>query len=166
MKEKKTHSDYSQGNIEQNLIDVEALLRKPEQCSCGEKFQYTGLGHYQCPRCKSTFRNEYAIVRDFIDEFGSAYSILEIAERTGVPKRLIDLFVKDKRFNLVKKQRRCRNCKQPIEKGFYCNKCALLQIHNEMAEDRRRIMGSGTKDADMEGKMHYFKGKKERSGKE
>ena len=86
MKEKKTHSDYSQGNIEQNLIDVEALLRKPEQCSCGEKFQYTGLGHYQCPRCKSTFRNEYAIVRDFIDEFGSAYSILEIAERTGVPR--------------------------------------------------------------------------------
>ena len=149
--------------IEDILINVDAFLSKPGECSCGGNFEYVGLGRYVCPRCRNEFKNEYAIVRDFVDEYGNAYSILEICEKPGVTKNLIDLFVKDKRFDLVRKQRRCRNCRQPIEKGYYCSKCALLQLSNEMNSEIRKILGSGTKDMEMDGKMHYLsKGKEEK----
>lgn len=161
MGEKNFSGKLHEEKIEEVLFDVDAFLTKPGVCSCGADFEYTGLGHYVCPRCKNTFINEYGKVRDFVDEYGNAYSIIEIAEKTGVSKRLIDLFVKDKRFELVKKQRRCRNCKEPIDRGYYCSKCALLQLHHEMNAERRRILGSGIKDMEMDGKMHYLSDGKE-----
>lgn len=152
----KQHEEKIEEMLEDTLVDIGSLLTRPGMCSCGDEFEYRGLGCYVCPRCRNTFKNEYAIVRDFVDEYGNAYSILEISERTGVPKKLIDLFVKDNKFEMVKKQRRCRICRVPIEKGYYCSQCALLQIHDQIDSDRRKILGSGTRDADMEGKMHYL----------
>lgn len=148
---------HDEKDIEQILIEVEAMLTKPGKCQCGEEYEYKGLGVYKCPGCKNIFKNEYAIVRDFVDEYGTNYSIIEIAEKTNVPKRLIDLFVKDGRFDTVKKQKKCIICHTPIGKGQYCNRCALRQIKGEMDNDRnRRIAGVIRENKDMKGEMHFI----------
>lgn len=157
MKAEKNSGGTQVNAVERTLMEIEHLMTKPGRCECGSEYEYKGLGHYECPRCRRRFLNEYGKVRDFVDEYGSAYSLLEIAEKTGVQKRLIDLFVKDKRFDLVKTKRRCKGCKEPIDKGTYCNKCALLQIKHEIHQGHGNIVGSGAKDADMDGKMHHFK---------
>ena len=149
--------DDKKQDIESALLDIATMLTKPGNCSCGEAFSYTGLGTYICKRCRSSFKNEYAKVRDFVDEFGTNYNIYEISKKTGVPKWLIDLFIKDGRFDTVKKQKRCRECKCPIEKGLYCNRCALRQINDEMQNDSRRHMtGSIRTNENMKGEMHYI----------
>ncbi len=144
-------------DIEEVLIDVEVLLTTPEVCQCGGEFEYKGLGDYECKICHGKFQNEYGVVRDFVDEYGTNYNIIEIAERTGVPKRLIDMFIKDQRFKTVKKQRKCRVCRSPIEKGHYCNKCALRQIKEEIESDNKRnIVGSLAKRESMKGEMYFI----------
>lgn len=154
----KRHEEQTkEKEVEKLLIEVESLLTKPEKCPCGEDYEYIGLGVYKCPRCKSVFKNEYGRVRDFVDEYGTNYNMVEIAEMTKVPKRLIDLFVKDGRFDTVKKQKKCRICHSPISKGVYCNRCALRQIKDEMDSDRRRnITGVMKQDQDMKGEMHFI----------
>lgn len=144
-------------DVEEVLLKVDEFLSKPGKCKCGEEFEYQGLGVYKCKGCGEIFRNEYAKVRDFVDEHGTLYNIIEIAEQTGVEKRLIDLFIKDKRFDTVKRKKRCIVCKSPIDKGQYCNRCALIQIQNKMDEDHRKLLGSMVRSKEMKGEMHYLK---------
>jgi hypothetical protein len=157
----KSNNEYSEkSNVyaseeEKALLEIKSLLSKPGKCFCGSDYEYVGLGTYKCRFCSAVFKNEYAIVRDFVDEYGTSYSIYEISKKTNVSKRLIDLFVKDGRFETVKKQPRCRNCKTPIDKGMYCNRCALLKIHNEIHEPKRFVSGVRQND-DMQGEMHYI----------
>ena len=154
---KKRKIEYkSKNDIEEVLINVEAYLTKPGLCKCGEKYTYEGLGVYRCKNCNSVFKNEYALVRDFVDENGTNYNILEISEKTGVPKRVIDVFIKDKRFMTVKKQRTCKICKAPIEKGNYCNKCALKQLQESFYEENYPKFSSRVVNNDMKGTMHYL----------
>lgn len=140
--------------IEKILIDVKKYLSMPAQCECGGQYIYQGLGNYKCEFCGSIYKNEYAIVRDFVDKYGTNYSIFEIAEMTNVPKRIIDLFVKDGKFIAVPKQRMCIICKEPIESGTYCNRCALRQIQDSF-DTKRRPISSGLVQKDMRGEMHY-----------
>lgn len=142
-------------DVEEVLIDVEAYLTKPGKCQCGEEYTYAGLGRYVCKRCHSEFLNEYGRVREFVDKYGTNYNMLEVAEITKVPKRLIDIFVKDGRFDTVKRQRRCAVCHNPIDKGQYCNKCALRQI-KEQLDTPKHVMGSIHVQDDMKGAMHYI----------
>lgn len=158
-KDKKSikHADDKAEYVEKLLIEVDAFLTKPDRCLCGNDYEYVGLGAYRCPRCHSVFKNEYGRVRDFVDEYGTNYNMSEISEMTKVPKKLIDLFVRDGRFDTVKKQKKCRVCHSPISKGQYCNKCALRQIKNEMDSDKRRnITGIVNNTDDMKGEMHFI----------
>lgn len=150
------HEQKSKENeTEEVLLDVEAYLTKPEKCECGEDYVYEGLGKYKCKRCGSEFLNEYGRVREFVDKYGSNYSMFEISEITKVPKRLIDIFIKDGRFETIKRQRKCIICHTPIEKGQYCNKCALLQINDELNKESH-IHGSINVQQDMKGTMHFI----------
>lgn len=142
--------------IERLLIDVEKYLSTPEICKCGKNYSYYGLGVYKCDGCGAEFKNEYAIVRDFVDEYGTNYSIIEIAEMTKVSKAVIDLFVRDGKFVTVEKQRMCLICREPIISGTYCNRCALRQIEKSF-ERKDRKFSSGVLNADMGGKMHHGK---------
>ncbi len=142
--------------LEQGLIDINKYLTTPGECECGADFVYHGLGTYVCESCGAVFKNEYGIVRDFVDKYGTNYSKIEIAEMTGVPKRIIDLFVKDGKFIEVEKQRMCIVCRQPIKSGIYCKRCALVQIEDSMEQHHRKIK-SGLKNPDMQGEMHYGK---------
>lgn len=146
--------------LEQGLVDIDKYLKKPGLCECGNNYTYEGLGVYKCEHCGSVFKNEYATVRDFVDKYGTNYSILEIAEMTGVEKKLIDMFVKDGKFDRVEKQRVCIVCHQPIQSGMYCSRCALSQISNSMDENHRKKMSSGVMTGDMKGTMHINKIKK------
>lgn len=151
------HSEKSKdSDIEKILIEVESMLTKPNTCECGIKFEYQGLGVYKCPRCRNIYKNEYAKVRDFVDEHGTNYNMTEIAEITNVPKRLIELFVKDGRFDTVKKQKKCEICRTPITKGHYCNRCALREIKDEMNNDKKKIVGVIRENKDMKGEMHFI----------
>lgn len=153
---KKNNNDKSFMSIEEkHLLEIEALLTKPGKCKCGNDFEYEGLGTYRCQRCMDVYKNEYAIIRDFVDEYGTNYSIYEISRMTNVSKRLIDLFIKDGRFEAVKKQPKCRNCKAIIERGMYCNRCALLQIDGEIKRTRH-VSGRIKEDNSMKGEMRYL----------
>ena len=144
---------------EEGLIDIDKYLSKPGNCSCGQGMKYVGLGIYRCENCGDEFKNEYGIIRDFVDKYGTTYSILEIADLTGVPKRIIDLFIRDGKFAKAAKQRVCCVCHKPIESGMYCNVCALRQIGDAMDNDRKKLSGSLRRNSEMEGIMHYRKGK-------
>lgn len=141
----------------QGSVDIDKQLKTPEGCECGGSFEYVGLGVYKCSNCGNIFKNEYAIIRDFVDKYGTNYSILEISEMTGIEKRLIDLFIKDGKFVTVEKQRVCIICHQPIPSGIYCNRCALTQISDSMEENRRKNMSSSIRNVDMQGMMHHEK---------
>lgn len=143
-------------DVQLGLIDVDNYLKKPGLCECGNAYTYQGLGRYQCEHCGNVFLNEYGTVREFVEKYGTNYSILEIAEMTGVSKKLIDMFVRDGKFIEVERQRMCIVCHQPIDSGLYCKRCALQQIGNDMEENRRNrnIMGS-LKNENMRGTMHH-----------
>lgn len=144
--------------LEQGMIDMEKYLSEPDECSCGGRFTYEGLGRYRCDRCGKIFENEYAIVRNFLDIHGSTYSILEISEMTGVPRKFIDWFVKEGRFIPVEKQRSCIICHQPITAGLYCNRCALREQNEAYEERRKKNLTSGVKNHDMDAVMHHARG--------
>lgn len=147
-------------DVEEILLNLEAYLSKPTVCTCGGLFVYKGLGVYICKECNEVFKNEYAKVRDFVDEYGTEYNILEIAEKTGVKKHLIDIFIKQGKFETVKTQKRCRLCREPISKGIYCNKCALRQIQDQMDEEHKKKIIGSIRSGDMKGQMHFIsKGK-------
>ena len=77
--------DYqSEDGIEEFLKRNMTRLGMPTKCECGGKYSYKGLGFYVCDGCGKEYLNEYAKVREFIDVYGTNYSILEISERTGV----------------------------------------------------------------------------------
>lgn len=156
-REDNNRDKHNDKGIEEILLNVEAFLTKPTLCKCGYTFKYQGLGVYKCEHCGEIFKNEYAKVRDFVDEYGTNYNILEIAEQTGVSKRLIDMFIKDKRFDTVKKQKKCIVCKTPIEKGQYCNRCALIQIQDEMDAEHKKMLSMVVRSGDMKGEMHFIK---------
>lgn len=143
--------------IEQGLINLDKYLKSPGKCECGNNYTYVGLGEYRCSHCGNVFKNEYAIVREFVDKYGTNYSIMEIAAITGVSKKLIDMFVKDGKFLTVERQRTCIVCRQPIESGVYCKKCALMQIDNSLDESRaqRKMMSGTIRNEDMKGSMHH-----------
>lgn len=151
------HKESERQNIEKMLIEVESLLTKPDKCLCGEDFEYKGLGVYKCKRCGMEYKNEYGRVRDFVDVNGTSYNMDEIAKMTNVPRKLINLFVRDGRFDTVKKQKRCKVCHNPIEKGEYCNRCALRQIKDGIDNDNRKQFVGVMRDVgDMKGEMHYI----------
>lgn len=143
--------------LEQELLNIESYMKTPGVCECGSEYTYAGLGEYKCMQCGRTFKNEYALVRDFVDKYGTNYSILEIAEMTGVNKKLINMFIKDGRFDTVEKQKKCIICHQPIDSGVYCKKCALIQIDSSLDEsrDNRRKMAGTLHNEDMQGTMRH-----------
>ena len=150
------HKKEKKHKMEKNLIDIEKYLTAPGICECGASYIYYGLGVYKCEGCESEFKNEYAIVRDFVDKYGTNYSIVEIAEMTKVSKAIIDLFIRDGRFITVQKQKLCLICREPIISGTYCNRCALRQI-NDSFEKKDKKLSSGVLNSDMGGKMHHGK---------
>lgn len=143
--------------LEQGLVNLDKYLKTPGVCECGNKYTYIGLGEYKCENCGRVFKNEYAIIREFVDKYGTNYSIIEISAMTGVSKKLIDMFVKEGKFTTVDRQRECIICHQPIDSGVYCKKCALMQIDNSLEESRaqRKMMSGTMKNDDMKGLMRH-----------
>lgn len=158
---KKNKDKYKEHKLEPMLIDVDRYLTSPDECECEceeSNFVYKGLGLYVCQGCGMIFKNEYGRVRDCVDEYGTTLSTFEIAEKTNVSRHIIELFIKDGRFVEVEKQRVCRVCKQPIDAGMYCNKCALRQIEDSFEEKVHRKFSSGVRmSGDMTGEMHTKK---------
>ena len=143
--------------LEQGLLNLDRYMKNPGVCECGNEYTYMGLGEYKCAYCGKTFKNEYALVREFVDKYGTNYSILEIAAMTGVNKKLIDMFIKDGRFITVERQKMCIICHQPIDSGVYCKKCALIQIDSsldESKEQRKNLTGT-LHNEDMKGTMRH-----------
>lgn len=158
---KKNRDKFKEKKLEPMLIDIDKYLESPDDndCGCGDtSYIYRGLGIYECENCGKIFKNEYARVRDCVDEYGTNLSMFEISDKTGVPKRIIDLFVKDGRFVEVEKQRICKICKEPIDSGMYCNRCALRQIEKSFEEKtKKKFSSSVLNSGDMRGTMHIGK---------
>lgn len=139
-----------------SLNDSLLPLSTPDKCiRCRKDYVYDGLGKYVCEKCGDVFLDEYGKVREFIDEHGSAYSIVEISEMTGVSRRYIDAFIREGKFDKVNRVRRCKKCGELIETGEYCRQCTLRGIQDEMSGSRSRYTGMLKQD-NVKGEMHYF----------
>jgi len=152
--------DYqSEDGIEEFLKRNMTRLGMPTKCECGGRYSYKGLGVYVCDGCGKEFLNEYAKVREFIDVYGTNYSILEISEQTGVSKKMIDLFVNEGKFAMVERTRRCINCGSPVTSGDLCDRCKLLKPTDDPTP-KKQMFGYSRNNYDERGKMHYFNDKK------
>lgn len=139
-----------------SLSETTLTLSKPGLClRCRKEYTYAGLGKYICEKCGDVFLDEYGKVREFVDEYGSAYSILDISLKTGVPKKYIDIFIKEGRFDKVNRVRRCKKCGDIIETGDLCRQCMLKELKNASTDDKVKITSMVRQD-NLQGEMHYF----------
>jgi len=145
-----------------NELDLAAegtvILSKPGLCKCGFEYSYTGLGHYKCEHCGDVFLDEYGKIREFIDQYGSTYSLYDISTKTGVSKKFIDAFVQQGRFSEVSRVNKCAKCGKIIHKGTYCEQCTFSGEQYE--EKRAKFASMLNKDYNVKGEMRYFDNKK------
>lgn len=71
-----------------NRIPVECRF-----CSCRE-LENISLGIYKCIRCNGENYDDYQTIRKYIERKGRA-SYIEIERETGIPRRIIDNFLKE-----------------------------------------------------------------------
>ncbi len=78
--------------------DVNALRtnRIPDSCKfCGcNELENVSLGVYKCIRCNGENYDDYQTIRRYIERKGKA-SYLDIERETGIPRRIIDNFLKE-----------------------------------------------------------------------
>lgn len=78
--------------------DVNALRmnRIPQMCSfCGcKELEHISLGIYKCVRCNAENYDDYQTIRRYIERKGRA-SYRDIERETGIPRRIIDNFLRE-----------------------------------------------------------------------
>ncbi|WP_313134162.1 hypothetical protein [Anaerocolumna sp.] len=100
---------------------------------CGKIFQYFGIGRCYCPSCKKQDDEAFKRVKAYIYEHGTA-TVMEVAEKTGVPVRYIKLYLKDSRIEIPENSPifiQCERCGVNIRSGRLCPSCAS-ELTNEM----------------------------------
>lgn len=148
--------------------DVESYLKlnrkffsDPVECDeCGGKLDYQGLGSFICQSCKYVMKNDYGKVREFVEKHGNEFSMVEIAEQTGVSYSVIKELVKAGKFDTVPRQKRCKECKRPITKGDMCDECIRLKLREAVANTPKRSILVRTNEE--KASMHYLKKDKKR----
>ncbi len=101
--------------------------RKPINClKCGEAYVYKSLGVYECPKCGYVEKDEYALVREYIEANGAASSVT-ISAATGVPIARINQLLRNGKLEIPNESPvfiKCENCGTDIRFGRFCPACA------------------------------------------
>lgn len=103
---------------------------------CGDIFFRHG-GNRRCPTCIQAEEDAYRTVVAHVRET-SERSIPRIAEATGVDRRLIIRWLRQKRlaFDVVPGELQCRRCGVSVAGGTFCDSCRQA-LAAEVAEQRR-----------------------------
>lgn len=134
--------------------------------SCGNTLDVDDDCKYHCSTCDKTFESEYAIVREYLRENGTAEAS-KISRITGVSMMKLNYYLRKGMVEIAEDSKvfiKCKKCGVDIKYGNYCPSCAKvlaplamkdenIQIDvGELAHMNRRS-GSG---------MHYLEKYKER----
>jgi adenine-specific DNA methylase len=119
-----------------SYLETHLFQTRPAKCEvCGSSVVYIGLGQYKCNRCKSINLDDYGKVRQYLEENGSAPSLV-ISEVTGVDKQVIDLMLDEGKLEIPDGSKyyiKCSKCGRSIKCGRMCPQCAReigLQLKN------------------------------------
>ncbi len=125
---------------------------------CGRMFTYLGFGHYYCPLCKERDMEDFAKVKDYIYNHGTAPA-LEVSEQTGVGLKIIEQYLREGRLEIPENSPifiKCEKCATNIRSGRLCPNCATSlsnAMRMQMNFDDEQI---GEIPKKIEGKMRFF----------
>lgn len=149
--------------------DLEKLLisNKPVMCEkCKGKLFYKGGGRYECGSCDYSVLDDFGKVKEFLELNGPTPMLL-ISQATGVEYEIIERFLKKGRLEIPEGSKyflNCEKCGCSIRYGKYCPDCIKhvatgikAVFHEDVGEKPKR-----TYNAEMTGKMHYLKHKKDK----
>lgn len=100
---------------------------KPTYCAkCGAAYTYKSLGVYECPECGFIEKDEYAKVREYIEENGATSAVV-LSNATGIPIGKINQLLREGRIEIPNESPvfiKCETCNTDIRFGRYCPACA------------------------------------------
>ena len=120
-------------NLSENGDDMNYKLmqNKKRYCSnCGTQLKYLSLGDYICPECGHKEKDDYGIVREYIEKNGPSPSYV-IHMATGVPEDVINTFVKKGKLEVSDTSPvffKCEQCGTDIKYGRLCPMCAKSKV--------------------------------------
>ena len=97
---------------------------------CGAKLKYMAMGDYLCPECGLEQKDDYGIVREYLDEHGPTPALVIEAE-TGVPRLIIEDFLRKGRLEINDNSPiflKCELCGKDIKFGRICPVCAKNKV--------------------------------------
>ena len=128
--------------------------RKPINClKCGEAYVYKSLGVYECPKCGYVEKDEYALVREYIEANGAASSVT-ISAATGVPIARINQLLRNGKLEIQMNLLffiKCENCSTDIRFGRFCPACAAMS-----AQLQALLLAPWEKHNPVTGKMRFL----------
>ncbi len=134
---------------------------------CGIMFQYNGVGHVICPRCREIDQKEFALVRNYIYENRGA-TILEVSDAVGVQPPIIEGFLRAGRLEIPPDSAvfiRCERCNKEIRSGRFCAECAK-QLTTELKQaldfDETQVGEDAKSTSAGTGKMRFMEDRHER----
>jgi uncharacterized protein (UPF0212 family) len=96
---------------------------------------FTRIASAVCPRCEKADEENFAKVREYIEE-DPLCNINELAEATQVPVKRILQYLREGRLEVTKGlagELRCVKCGTVIEKGNFCDICTN-KLNTEIKE--------------------------------
>lgn len=137
-----------------NFLDNDSMDPVARTCqSCSGNMVYKGSGIYICEKCGEEYLSDFGKVKRFLEENGPSNAV-EIAEATGVSRRVISDFIKNDRVEVVTSAggyTYCASCGAAIRYGKYCPACAkklpadgrkgtYVALVGELVEDQKGAM--------------------------
>ena len=116
------------------MNDVEKFLmeRRPIFCKkCGGKLFYQSGGVYQCEDCGSEELDDFGVIKVYLEENGPSPAT-DIADGTGVPLEIVNLFLRYGRLEILEGSKyfiKCERCGCALRYGRFCYDCTKELTH-------------------------------------
>ncbi|MGB8453945.1 MAG: hypothetical protein WCD89_16665 [Anaerocolumna sp.] len=141
-------------------LNEDGKLGETKMCvRCKRMFTYLGYGHFYCPMCRKADEEDFAKVKNYIFENGTAPA-LEVSEVTGISLERIHQYLREGRLEIPENSPifiKCEMCSVDIRSGRLCPDCASKLNHamrEKMNFDDEQI-GSVPKNL-LVGKMRFL----------
>ena len=112
--------------------ELQKYLNTPLQCiHCHIMLNRRRDGYYQCPSCKTVYKDNLTVAKEFLFENPDA-TFDDIVEGTHLTEEIVLYFIDNKMLiipNTNKNFHSCKTCGRMIINGRYCNNCAILTFN-------------------------------------
>lgn len=107
--------------------DAFTMNKQPTECQyCGGELNHLVNGIYECKSCNKENYDYFQTVKRFLQNEGPS-TIREISEKTGIPKRNIEYFLKEEKLQIPARKENYENvcliCGKNIGAGKFCIQC-------------------------------------------